>query len=68
MLKAFAETGSPSTTRTADDRADTEWANTQAANAGVRNPARYVRNNVRNNSAPVSRNRVVGQTVNRNRG
>ena len=69
MLKVYAEsTSRPSTTKTADDRAYTAWANGQAAAAGVKNPAQYVANNVARNAGPASRNRVVGQTVNRNRG
>ena len=69
MLKVYAEsTSRPSTTKTADDRAYTAWANGQAAAAGVKNPVQYVANNVANNAGPASRNRVVGQTVKRNRG
>ena len=70
MVKVYAEggPGKPSTTKTADDRAYTAWAKRQAAAAGVKNPSQYVENNVARNAGPASRNRVVGQTVNRNRG
>lgn len=63
MIKAYAQprSGRPSTTRTADDRAYTAWANGQAAAAGIRNPSAYVNRNVARNAGPASRNRVMGQ-------
>ena len=66
MMKAYAQSrsGTPSTSRTADDRAYTAWAQGQAAAAGVRNPGAYVNRNVAQNAGPASRNRVMGQ-VNR---
>lgn len=66
MMKAYAQSrsGAPSTSRTADDRAYTAWAQGQAAAAGVRNPVAYVNRNVAQNAGPASRNRVMGQ-VNR---
>ena len=61
-MKAYAQTRSnPSTTRTADDRAYTAKAMGAAAEAGVRNPQAYVNNNVKQNKAPASRKRVMGQ-------
>ena len=71
-LKVFAEGGSrngatPSTNATADDRAYTAWANTQAAAAGVRNPSQYVSNNVSRNAGPASRNRTMGAINRRGR-
>lgn len=59
--------GSPSTTRTADDRAYTAWAQSRASEAGVRNPQAYVNNNVARNTGVQSRNRVMSQ-INRRRG
>lgn len=63
MMKVYAQPkgGRPSTTKTADDRAYTAWAQGQAAAAGVRNPQAYVNNNVARNAGPASRNRVMGQ-------
>ena len=63
MIKAYASggKGNPSTTKTADDRAYTAWAKSQAAAAGVRNPSAYVNRNVAQNAGPANRNRVVGQ-------
>ena len=65
IRKVFAQSkGRASTTRTADDRAYTAWAQGQAAAAGVRNPAQYVANNVARSNAGggvQSRNRVMGQ-------
>ena len=59
--------GKTSTTRTADDRAYTAWAQGQAAQAGVRNPSAYVNRNAGSNTVS-SRNRTVGAINRRQRG
>lgn len=64
MMKAYAQPrsgGAPSTSKTADDKAYTAWAKSQAAAAGVRNPGAYVNKNVAQNAGPASRSRVMGQ-------
>ena len=64
MIKAYAQShsglGKASANATADDAAYTAKAMAAAAEAGYKNPARYVNQNLKSNKT-YSRNRVMGQ-------